>query len=237
MFVDPNQKWNISEDGNNINFSKEFSTGQMRNLLAQKIIDLDTPICKVNYIYGDDFPIHKGKQQIRRMRYFPEFAPADCPVGPDDMFALYKNGAIKRFVKARKLRDFEEYGHSISQKCFVLDITYYPENKNPVRLEDCWSWNWMEIHYRNVRKEKEQEAEEKQRRARYEWEMSRTWWDRTSCGEGFCGWIYNFCWFILMLPFFILVGLANGGFDDLRFGTAANRRDRAYWEWMNKNVR
>jgi hypothetical protein len=224
--------WNIPENGDeNINFNKVFTTGQVKNLLAQKVINLDTPICRAGHIYAK-YP-HKGKKDIRRVRFHTEFAPLECPVPPEAMFAVFgKSGKIKHFLTRN---DFSG-GVETKSNTIVLDITYYPENMHPVFWHKCKSFVNLERYFEKREERKEERERQKEFDARMQWELSRTWWDRTTCGEGLFGWIYNCLWLLFMFPIFLIIGIFVN-LDDVRFGSAENRRDRDYWTWMNKNVR
>jgi hypothetical protein len=94
----------------------------------------------------------------------------------------------------------------------------------------------LDRYFEKREERKEERERQKEFDARMQWELSRTWWDRTTCGEGLFGWIYNCLWFLFMFPIFLIIGIFVN-LDDVRFGSAENRRDRDYWTWMNKNVR
>ncbi len=238
MFTGENAKWHVPEFGEEINYSKKFTTGQVRNLLAQNIINLDTPICRAGHILKE-YP-YEGMKDIRRARFHPEFAPSDCPVMPNFVMAVFKQGKIRKFLTRDTLKKYAVWGYSLSVKAYVLDITYQPSNIDPQMIKDSSVWSdYMDYLSGEDRYEEDQRLHQKKIEAiaaRLEWERNATFWQKARAGEGFFGFLYNVGYWVCMSPVILLAAIF-GNLDDLRFGSVDNRIARDKWEWMNKNIR
>lgn len=238
MFTGENAKWHVPEFGKEINYSKQFTTGQVRNLLAQNIINLDTPICRAGHILTE-YP-YEGMKDIRRTRFHPEFAPSDCPVMPNFVVAVFKQGKIRKFLTRDTLKHYAAWGYSLSPKTYILDITYQPYNIDPEMIKDSSVWSdYMDTYCAEDRAEDQRRIEERQMaeaQARIDWELNATFWQKVRAGEGLFGFLYKVGYYVCLSPIILLAAIA-GNLDDLRFGSVDNRIARDKWEWMNKNIR
>jgi hypothetical protein len=247
-----------------VDTSVEWGINDIQNMLKKGTIDLDTP-AQIAYSSGKLPLVHpnvdtnyyqrilSGQPIYRKLRYFPDFAPNDCPVPITGACAIYSKDLDKNPDKPIKVLCWEDFNrhcdgtkgkHKMINRGTYIEMIDLEAHRGIQKSDGIPEKEYIvSIQRESIDRYERDKEEEQKRLARgralvrhQEWLANRTWWEKIQCFDGFWGKCAMVLYFIGMIPIAIILGLA-GSVDDLRFGSAENRRQRAYWEWLNQNVK